>query len=598
MAGRLIPVPREIATTAAKALGTRNERGGGGTARGIVIGTALSTGFVRVAELTELQRWHATHPDEVQGEASTLLGGLYGGADARVWRPLTAAARNPSGTGTMLALPVPDAIAEQIARPDGEPTDSMHLTLFSFGDADDLDEETADQIIVAVGSVLRSLSPPTVELSHVERFSPTTEGLEPVALVADEADVYAIRQSIQEALDAAEVTYADNHAFRAHVTIGYYPTDEGPATGTIQESLGLEPLTWTPDRIDLHWGTEVTPLPLPTPVPVTAAARSPLGGKLAKLSAAVARSDRQLATRLHSGAEVAFREAMRAAGVKLKTRVRRSTNVAQAAVTAALDDLNDGHGLPPALLAAVGVTESDLLDRRFDAFEAAAVGWITAAERRKLAAAAQALDLDPDRLDEQYGATIDTRAAAAAGMLTATLGVLARQALSGHAVTETTATGEYGGPVPFGLIRSALQVAQRGATPALPDTSGPGPGGIDTLARRLPDAGDTIIRELLGDLPVQVRTTWGVGAPDRPFEPHQNLDGVSWVDTQPPELDWDPAEFPFVEVLQPGDHDGCECELVEEYEPYDATEDDTESDSGDLGSEDAGVLVSAGAESL
>lgn len=399
----LVPVPDDVARTASLALETRAERGGA-TARGLVIGTALSTGFVTEHEITELRAWHDRHPDAVQNGASTLLGGLYGGCAARtVWPP----------------------------------------------------------------------APPE-----------------------------------------------------------------------------------------------------PAPEPVTAAVAMPMRAKLAKMSQVVNQTDRRTMLRLHSAATVALQEALRQAGVKLTVKAR--TKPARAALDAAAGRYT------PAVLAAVGVTEQELLDKRFDTFENYAVALIATAERKKLAAAARAVGVDPGEVEAEYGATIDKRALAAAGMMAASLGILARSALSGHTITAESAKGEFSGPVPFGIIRNAVTVASRGATVPLVDETGPGPAAVDELAGKLTDIGSSLVEDLLDTVGVQVqlRSTWSVGDPDRPFEPHQNLDGVSWVDTQPDELNADPGEFPYVDVYQPGDHDGCQCSLDTEYEPYDA---------GDSTGEAAGV---------
>jgi len=386
----LVPVPEEVSHVASLALTTRAERGSGGTARGLVIATALTTGFITEHELTELRAWHAAHPEAVQNGSSTLLAGLYGGSLARS--------------------------------------------------------------------------------------------------------------------------------------------------------------TWEP-----------------VPEPVTASA-SPLRARLAKLSTTVKRTDRQTLTKLHAAANLALTEAMNAAGAKvqMKSQDRRLSKAAKDVVAA-----SQGKLTAP-VLAAVGLTEHDLLNKRFDTFSATAVALLAAAERRKLAAAAKALGISRDEVEAEYGPTIDQRAAAAGAAMGTALGLLARDALSGHGLAPETAQGEFSGPVPFGVIRSAYAIADRGAAAPVIDETGSGPSAVDELGQAIVGAGQTLIQELFKDVgeQVQVRSTWSVGDPDRPFEPHQDLDGLSWVDTQPPELDWDSGEFPYVNVLQPGDHSGCQCLIAEDYEPY------------------------------
>lgn len=571
MARLLIQVPEPVVRTAAAALRTRAERGGGGTRAAVMTATALTTGFLEPVELARLRAWHHANPDAVVGDASTLLAGLYGGPAARAWdTPRTAAALNPAGTGAMIALPVPAAVSQALARPDGEPADEMHLTLFHFGnDASELDPTIRDTIERVLSTI--DLTAPTVDLTHVERFT-SDDGMEPAAAVTDSPDVYALRDQLAEALDAAGVDYSDSHAFRGHVTIGYYPPGDGPEAGPLDQPLTMNPwsvlLVWGPDR-------EEYPLLLPeTPAPITAAIRSPLHARLAKMSAKVNATDRRSMTRLHSAATVALREAMRQAGVKLTTRARTKTAREQAVIASA-----EGR-MTTAVLAAYGVTEDELFSKRFDTLGAYATGILTTAERAKVRAAAQAVGIDPDSAEKEYADEIDRRATAAAGLLVASLGMLARSALAGNPITVETTRGEFSGPVPFSVVRQAFDVATRGTpTPGL-DQAGPGPDQLDELATALRDVGQTLVDDLLGQAGVStaITSTWVHGDPDRPFAPHEELDGVSW------ESGGDYPDALYVdergawldrEMYEPGDHDGCTCTIETDWAPSDTS-------SGDL----------------
>lgn len=394
----LLPVPEEVAMVAAAALVTREERGGGGTARGIVIATALSTGYVRAHELDELRAWHDEYPQAVRNGQSTLLAGLYGGGPARdLWC--------------------------------SEP---------------------------------------------------------------------------------------------------YQPAQTAAATPA---------------------------------------------SKLAALSEKLNRADRRLTTRLHAATETALAEALRSVGVKLNSRANATMKRSRAAAARVASATAEAAGtITPALLAAAGVTEQELLDRRFDALAATATGWIVASEVRKLRATATALGLDPDQVEAENAERVNRRALAAAAFLAAGLAVLARRALSGHALTpETTAEGEFAGPVPFGLIRGAWNIAATGAVGTPFDESGPGPAPIEQLATRMERAGQTIAEELLAEHvgPVIAIKTWAHGEPDRPFPPHEDLNGASWTDADHGDiLAADPGEWPYVEEYEPGDHDGCTCWIDTSYEPY------------------------------
>lgn len=84
-------------------------------------------------------------------------------------------------------------------------------------------------------------------------------------------------------------------------------------------------------------------------------------------------------------------------------------------------------------------------------------------------------------------------------------------------------------------------------------------------------AQDPVLRDQLTESVGAFATqyTWQVGDPQRPFEPHQELDGVTWFSWE--EFDvldvsgadsWLPGNVYF-----PGDHEGCQCEYSVEFVP-------------------------------
>lgn len=563
----LLAVPEDVARTARAALHTRAERGQGGTARGVTIATALTTGVVTGHELDELHAWHRDHPDEVKGDASTMLAGLYGGRPARVWvdqiQPYeadveVAAVSGMEGAGAMVALTCPSSIAERLAVSDGEPADNMHVTLFFLGKSDDLAPAEHVRIADRLRAVTPTMEPVALSFTHLDVFPANEDGISPVVLVTGAPAVYDLRERLRQAL--GDIEHSDRFAFHPHLTLGYWPADALPA--------GMEPgplpapVEWTADQVALVWGDSSAFYPLtnrqhadPWTQPVTAALARVESDRLAGLSRTLNQTDQRLRVKLHAAAQVALAEAVRAATVKLNQKARN--NAQRAALNAA-----DGR-YPPALVAALGVTEQELLDKRFDELALAAEGWIVTAELRKLRATARALGVEPD---DQWEDEIDRRAHTAAGFLAAGVALLARARLAGDIAGD--ALGEQAGPVPFSLVRSTWALGATNATAPLRAETGPGPVPTTPIPRVEP--GTTLAGQLLTDtnVPVIVRSTWVHGDPARTFEPHQALDGVTWVDTQPDELAADPAAFPYVDVYQPGDHDGCTCTIEESYEPY------------------------------
>ena len=57
--------------------------------------------------------------------------------------------------------------------------------------------------------------------------------------------------------------------------------------------------------------------------------------------------------------------------------------------------------------------------------------------------------------------------------------------------------------------------------------------------------------------------TWLHSGSDNAFGPHFDQDGNTYFDDEDylNQAGWDAGEFPFVDVLAPGDHNGCGCEL-------------------------------------
>ncbi len=315
-----------------------------------------------------------------------------------------------------------------------------------------------------------------------------------------------------------------------------------------------------------------------------AAALSPSGraSRLPAMSKRVNRIDQRTLAKLHGAAIHAYEEALRRAGVKMGARARtKAARASLATVTA----------YTPTVLAAYGVTEDELLGGAFAAYATNAQGWLATAERQKLRAAADAVGLDPDEVEQQYGDEIEGRATTAGQMLAAVLGLMARATLSGSPMVTEATPGEWSGPVPYGVARDALAIVARGATPVHIAEPGPGPAQLDAIGLRLAtNAGasnvETILRSVLGDdlatsqeqasslgdgrdVVVMVNS-WEHGDPARPFPAHEALDGLTWIDADHPEELTVSEEDGWlgVDEYEPGDHAGCTCNLSQSYEPW------------------------------
>lgn len=518
---------------------------------------------------------------------------------------LLAEALNPTDTGVMVSIDVPLELAQMVALPDGEPPEGLHLTLaFVLGEAAELPQALHDALITAAQEAAAETGPIHVSLSHVERFAPNEEGMQPVTLVDSGPAVPELASRLRVALDAASIPYSDDHGFRAHMTLGYYPEGEGPESGPLET-----PVEFDASGIGVHWGPEVLAVPFGGSKAATASVRvehapeqpsvaataavSTVGSQARReVTAArrtlsrLARVRRDVARQLLGGAEAAFAAALNQAGVRARTKAANKHGRGLAAsVRAAFEQ---GEGLRP-FFGTLGITEAELLRGAFDEFQGQAAAWLAYA-REEQRQVAQDAGYDPSALGA--ASEDDETSAAAAMFLAASLLALARgRILAGTDAANPNGPGEVSGAVPASIVGATLAVAEGSALGAL----GESPDLLPELrpTRRIPlDASirsqlsvrlDVILstakpagtREAgrlakVSDRLVQAPTeyVWVHGfyaSPKTTFDPHLRLEGHR---TNNPETDpayvnpgpWpDPGTWPF---FQPADHLGCTCAQI------------------------------------
>lgn len=330
------------------------------------------------------------------------------------------------------------------------------------------------------------------------------------------------------------------------------PSGGGDATGGGDTSGGQA------RRLAIAQVYGFTPIEQP-PAAIAASSRevnrrpSDLGHRLAMI-------DVRLRDRLQLRASEAMNSALRVAGNRLKQKVQG--NAVMRAMVKGVDPLSvvEALGSDPALVAAGGDGTS-LMDGSFDEVGFDFDVWTRQAQNQ-VAKLIQQYGGDPEavqaaleRFQRHQEANRDTaKAAFVAGLV----------ALATHRLFTPDGmpdTGEYNArlAVPAGIIRSALSTAG--------GSSGPGRAPTDVpAATDLGVAGGIALGpdalEAVAEIGVSVDAwEWTVGDPDRPFEPHQMLDGTQFSSFDDPVLAnneaWPPETF-----FWPGDHDGCECWLV------------------------------------
>lgn len=303
---------------------------------------------------------------------------------------------------------------------------------------------------------------------------------------------------------------------------------------------------------------------------------------LAALSAKLTSIDRRFRDRVEQVLAQAMRTALRRADVKVKVRSR--SRVVTAAALAPHLDAMAARAYPPALLASLRTTHDELLHDSFTDAADQVTLLFGRRQRDRRAALARYLDVDRDELDREWSQEEERRGAAIG---TFVLGAMFAEAAARLSQPRDEPVFDRRGaqPVdPFVSPRITGDVARladgatlappapgqevpAAITPPSPGTAG-GTGGTDQAP--LFDYTDHLLTDLIAErtpAAVQVVYTWTVGDPAVPFEPHQELAGMTATD----DTYWtvfakDPSEFPEGEMAWfPQDHPGCQCDLSVEY---------------------------------
>lgn len=223
------------------------------------------------------------------------------------------------------------------------------------------------------------------------------------------------------------------------------------------------------------------------------------------------------------------------------------------------------HGVGKAMLAALGLTEEELLADEMGVY-IDETGSDLETYMRKRRDIIEAEGFDPD-----LGGTT-SHAAEAAVFLGATAIAIARSSLTDGVAPPTP--GEFSGVVPFSVVRDALSVAAGTATSTIP-------GSPDDKPTATPNGDLDAEFGIADQLGMQVVYTWVHGAsgePDNPYEPHVEMDGYELRDAETNDDGTavsdvgSPDDWTDGDTLYPGDHNGCTCDWdVELVEPEGGT---------------------------
>lgn len=281
--------------------------------------------------------------------------------------------------------------------------------------------------------------------------------------------------------------------------------------------------------------------------PVAAAAKGargkPLGARLTEI-------DQRLQDRLTAAFSLAIDRALERAGARLKSRAAAAGHRDLVAAAAPKDV---ARLLGPALTADVS-DEDDLLAGAWTTVEPLYRNQVTSAQSQARNAASRRVPIGD--VAAQQAEDLDDAWAWTEAELTATT----KRSMFADLADATLGEANPSMRAPGGLVRQSLARAggQRGIEPR-----GEAQGYVTTLAGTdLPAGGvatGTTMMEALTDAGAQVTGfTWIYGDSERPFEPHVELDGLTFDSYDDPDLTNSDVWPPFPHYF-PGDHNGCTC---------------------------------------
>lgn len=286
----------------------------------------------------------------------------------------------------------------------------------------------------------------------------------------------------------------------------------------------------------------------------------------------------QLGTRLLAAAQQAYEAALRQAGVKLVSRARNRTSpTRQRQAIAAVD----GREALAPWLAAVGLTEEDMLAHAFDTFNELTIEEVRRYRERqaelvsRLGSEVALPDSPPPELVADYlvaGLTAMVRARLRIGdraMVAATISRLPPLKPKRAPRFEPDELDLPAGlPDPdelasaaARLVRNALFSADGRVHPQLPAT----PDRLPTVVVTGDEMPPTIEEKLALEFRVAPVWRWEhgyYGEPLRPFDAHEQLDGLETTERDSDPNLYNGEAWPPTDLFAPGDHEGCTCEFV------------------------------------
>jgi hypothetical protein len=338
------------------------------------------------------------------------------------------------------------------------------------------------------------------------------------------------------------------------VDVGVPPPVPGVPVPPAAPATGGVPAPTAPPASEVGHG------PPPVPAGITASAHGPHSERLSRRLAAI---DRDLRTRLETACSAAMKRKLEQAGARVRSSLvnHPSEKVRMSIAHSKNDQLVAAVGRT--MVAAVGLDPDGLVSSDWSGLRDDFMGWTAAAQAQALATATQIAELDSqDDAVQAAKVALAADSDKAWGAFENALEHLGHTLLydpTGDATVEGLSPASL---VPTGVIRGALAVAGGGDWAY-------DPGGVTTMNMGV-EVGQVAtggtIRELIEGAGGEVASwEWEHSSMAiKPFEPHELLDGLRFVEFDDPRLA-NTGDWPAVAFFAAGDHDGCGCDVVPIY---------------------------------
>jgi hypothetical protein len=326
-------------------------------------------------------------------------------------------------------------------------------------------------------------------------------------------------------------------------------------------------------------------------VTASAAPLSPRGAKIARLGDRLRDIDHTLMVRLQAMADADLHAMASKVGAKLRTTARN-----RGLSALGIEPIDNGQlarYLGPEKVAQLAVNPHSIVQEMTTAYAAKAKAAIAKAQLATLSVVADSTGQNSDDLEMATASTRPAWLDAAEGALASGMLAVGMKFLYSPNASDLAAPkGEASDlAAPTASIRQALTFAGGGDPSGANGTAfllGSGPMATDAAA-----GGGAVSGQLGTSGDSGPRYVWNWSGADRPFGPHEDLDGTQFSTFDDPELanedGWPDSQ------CYPGDHDGCGCEISVLYTDSQgsgdfSTDDDTDDGgdtSADVGQDDS-----------